>query len=137
MLRILALLAAAAALFAADNPWTKVKELKSGTEIRVFKKGGPPPVIAKIDEADDERLVVVLKNEQVAIPREEIDRIDYRPPQTGSRIKKETKSSDPELRPGPPVPQGPPRSSTSSSVAIVSKPDFELLYRRPPAPVKK
>ena len=72
-------LLAAMTAFAADDAWTKVRELKSGTELRIFKKGGLHPIIAKMEEANPESLIIVVKNEELAIPREQIDRIDYRP----------------------------------------------------------
>src|SRR5947208_6775757 len=78
--------------FAADDPWAKVKEIKSGTELRVYKKGSAQPLLVKMDEATDERLVFVDKKEQTSIAREEIDRIDARP--SGKRpVTKETKST--------------------------------------------
>jgi len=120
-------------LFAVDNSWTKVRELKTGTELRVTKAGERQPVLAKLDEATDENLIVILKNEQVAIPKEKIDRIDYRPPQTSSRVKTETKSTatDPDQRRGMPNESRVPGQSTSSGVTFGgSKADFETIYRR-------
>src|SRR6516162_10075695 len=70
--------------FGADDPWAKLKELKTGTELRVFKKGAAQPVLVKMDELTDDNLVVINKNEQTAIPRDQIDRVDYRP--SGSRV---------------------------------------------------
>jgi len=128
--------------FAADNPWAKVKDLKTGTELRIYKVGGKQPILAKMDELTDESLVVVVKNEQTAIPKEEIDRIDYRPPQTGRRTTKESKTTTTDL----PEPVGPrpnrgasvPGTSSSSSVNVGSKPDFETIYRRTsPPPAQK
>jgi hypothetical protein len=131
--RAILLLAAVSALFAADDPWAKVKDLKSGAELRVFKKGPAPPVQAKFDELTADNLVVVVKNEQVAIPRDQIDRIDARPAQTGSRVttKSETKEIDPDTRPAPPgYSSQTPRQSSSTSVNVGSKPDFATIYRK-------
>jgi len=124
-----------------DDPWDKVRKLKSGVELRIIKQGAPQPVLGKFDEVTEESLIVVVKNEQVAIPKDKIDRIDYRPP-GGSRVTKETKITQegPDANPSPPgVPQGPagPSSSTSSNVSIGSKPDFETIYRRTAGPPKK
>ena len=94
MFRILLLLLAAASAMAADDPWVKVRDLKSGAELRVYKKGSPQPVLAKMDQLTDENLIVVVKTEQVAIAREQIDRIDYRPAK--SRITCRTMSAWPE-----------------------------------------
>ena len=38
----IALIAAAVALFGVEDPWAKVRELKSGTELRIIKRVGPP-----------------------------------------------------------------------------------------------
>jgi hypothetical protein len=53
-----------------------VKELKSRAELRIYKKGAREPINATFDDATDDRLIVVVKNEQVAIPKEDIDRLD-------------------------------------------------------------
>lgn len=132
----------AAILFAADDPWTKVKELKSGTEIRVLKKGSMQPVLGKIDEANDENLILVVKNEQLAIPKDQVDRLDFRP--SGRRLVKETTTKEDnsnqskEPRAGMQgVPTGAPGYTSSTSVGIQNRPDFETLYRRPASPPKK
>jgi hypothetical protein len=144
MSRLAILLLAAATAFAADDPWAKVKELKSGTEIRVLKKGSMQPVLGKIDEANDESLILVVKNEQIAIPKIQIDRLDYRPPQPGGRIVKESKTkvedanTAQEPRAGMNGTGVGPGYSTSTVFSPQGKPDFESIYRRPsPAPKKK
>jgi hypothetical protein len=142
MLKPSLLLCAAILAFGADDPWAKVKEIKSGVELRVYKKGAAQPLLVKMDEATDDNLAVVNKNEQIAIPKDQIDRIDFRP--SKSRVTKETKStvSDPSTDPRSAIP-GPdrghpgPASSTSTSVNIGSKPDFETIYRRPATAPKK
>jgi len=55
------MLLAAVAVFAADDPWAKVKELKGGAELRVYKKGAAQPLLAKMDELTDDNLMVVVK----------------------------------------------------------------------------
>lgn len=134
MIRNLALLFSAAALFAAaENSWDKVKELKSGTEIRIVRQGVAQPIEAKLDEAREDSIVVVVKNEQKAIPKDEIVRLDARP-KGGSRVTTETttKTERPDARPQatpqsrPPVPG----QSTSSGVSIGGKPGYETVYRR-------
>ena len=137
MLLRIALLFGSAALFASDDPWVKVRQIKSGSELRILKKGSQQPLLARMDEASEDRIVVVVKNEQTSIAKEEIDRIDYRPLQKGSRVTKETKTStdsgysDP-VTPSTPHGRGGPSGSSSTSVSIGSKPDFETVYRRPP-----
>jgi hypothetical protein len=134
---ILSLLTAAAAL-GAENPWAKVRALKSGTELRIFKTGAKLPV----DEANEENLIVVVKNEQTAILGDQIDRIDYRPTQPGGRVTKETKTSmePPDTKPsrqGQSQGSPGPSSSSSTSLTIHGRPDFEAIYRRPPAAPQK
>jgi len=125
----------------ADDDWAKVRALRGGTEIRVFKKGSAQPVVAKMDEASDENLVVVLKNEQVAIPRDQIDRVDARPAPAGGKSTKTTTTTtttkvdptDGKAAAPPSQVKGPdgPSSSTSTSVSLGgSKGDFETVYRR-------
>jgi hypothetical protein len=139
MTKFLFVLLAASAVFAADDPWAKVKDLKSGTELRVYKKGTAQPILAKSDEVTEDNLIVVVKNEQIAIAKDLVDRIDYRP-NKDSRITSETKSrqTEPDPVPGPPGRVSPvPDTSTSTSVGIGSKPGFELIYKRPAAAPKK
>jgi hypothetical protein len=136
MMRTLLAVVLCLGLYAADDDWAKVKQTKSGIELRVFKKGSAQPILAKMDEATDERLIIVVKNEQTAIDREQIDRIEYRPP-GGKSVTRETKSTmDPPAGSGAPQ-RGPsrgtnvPGQSSSSSIMVGDKPGFELLYRRP------
>ncbi len=136
MLGTVLMLLGAVAAFAAEDQWAKVRELKSGAELRIYKVGVKQPVLAKMDEAREESLVVVMKNEQVAIPKDEIERIDSRPARKGSRVKADTKTTaepteqKPVVVPG--VPRTPPRSrsSTSTGLSITSGPDFETIYRK-------
>jgi hypothetical protein len=134
MPRMLSLLLCTVAAFAADDPWTKVKELKSGTEIRIYKRGASAPVTGKIDEAREENLSVVIKNEQMTIGKDQIERLDYRP-QAGSKMATETRSKieNPDTRPPVGMNHGPavPKASSSSNVSFGSKPDFRTIYRRP------
>ena len=142
MKRVLFFLLAATSAFAADDGWAKVQALKSGTEIRIVRRGATQPLTGKFDEASDERLVVVLKNEQVAIPKDQVDRLDYRP--GGGRrvtVSGKTEQNDPMAAKEPRAgmshePEGG-GTSTSSGISVGSKPDFETLYRRPMGAPKK
>jgi len=136
------LLIAVAAAWAADDAWSKVKALKTGTELRVYKKGLRQPVLAQMDELTDDNLVVIVKKTQTAIARGDIDRIEARP-QAGSRLTTETttKETGPDAKsaseqtPGRGVDA--PGESTSTSVTVGSRPDFELVYRRAQGAPKK
>ena len=141
MRRALFLLLTATTIFAAEDAWTKVSKLKSGAEVRIFKRAASQPVLGKLDEVTDDNVVVVLKNEQVAIPKDQIERIDYRPAHTGAKIVKDTKTtvSGPDANAGTRPQEGPGTQSTSTStnLNLRSKPDFETVYRRPPAEPRK
>jgi len=131
---ILVLFLTTLAAFAATDPWAKVKDLKTGQDLRIYKIGAKQPILAKFDELTGSGLVVIIKNEQVGIDRDDIDRIDARPDKD-SRVSKESRTTT-EL-PGPvgPRPAGTadvPGSTTSSTVSVGSKPDFENVYRRTP-----
>ena len=121
-------------LFAAENPWAKVTELKNRTELRVFKKGVTEPVNAVFFEATDDRLIAVVKNAQVSFAKDEIDRIDARPAATGKKkiaTESKSKTEPPDTTPRPPHGVDVPRDSWSSGVSIGGgKADFETIYRR-------
>ena len=127
------------AAFAADNedPWTKVRDLKTGTELRIIQAGAPAPVMAKYAELTEENLIVILKNEEIAIPRDKVSRIDSRPQK--SYVRTESKSTVPSdgSGAGKKVPGAAPTSSYSTGVAISDKLDFETIYRRTPAAAPK
>jgi len=131
---------AAVTAFAADDAWTKVRDLKSGTELRIFKKGGMHPIIATMEEAHPDSLIIVVKNAEMAIPRELIDRIDYRPAKT-SRVTRETseKTVPPDAAAATESPNGAPSESTSTTTSYVfgAQPDYQTIYRRPPPEPKK
>ena len=133
-------LLAAVTAFAADDPWTKVRDLKSGTELRIFKRGGLHPILAKMEEANPDSLIIVLKNEEMAIPREQIDRIDYRPLRTGGRVTKEVTETvqGPDAKTAAAALDSVPGESTTASTNYVigSQPEFQTIYRRPPPPKK-
>lgn len=145
MRTILCLLAAVFAM-AADNPWGKVKELKSGSELRIWTRGEAKPLDAVFDDLSETSLLVVVKNEQKAIDRDTVERIDAREP--GKRTKPVVENkvergiNQPERAAAPPrslreSPPGAPTMSSSSNVTFSGgKPGFETVYRRQPAPAK-
>jgi hypothetical protein len=115
--------------FAAGDEWTKVRSLKTGAELRVYKKGSVQPVLAQMDELTDENLVVIVKKTQMAIPKDQIDRIDARPSSGGvtkETTTKQTVDAD-----------GKENTSTSTGYSFGGKPNFETVYRRPPGAPKK
>jgi hypothetical protein len=140
MFRLILIVLAALPALAADDPWDKVRKLKSGTEIRVVKKGGKTPVLGKFDEAREDVLVLVVRNEQTAIQRGEIDRIDARPSSGRVKTDSKTTTSDPDAsKPpaGPPAAGARPSTNTSTGLTVGSKPDFETVYSRLPRPAAK
>jgi len=117
-----------------DDQWIKVKELKSGTEIRIYKKGVSQPILAKAGDATEDKLIIVLKNEETAIDKKDIERVDARP-QGGKRTKVESKATNNEPTAQPvdgvrPENYPKPGSSYSSGMSVGSKPDFETVYQR-------
>jgi hypothetical protein len=139
MVRLLFVLIAASVAFAADDPWSAVKGLKSGSELRIYKRGTAQPILAKSDEVTEDNIIVVVKNEQVAIARDLVDRIDARPNKAG-RVTSETKTKQTEPDPVPAPPghaSTVPGTSTSTNVGFGSKPDFATIYTRTAASPKK
>ncbi len=140
MMRLLLVLVAGVVAMGADDPWAKVKELKSGSELKLWKKGASQPIDAIYDDLGEEKLLVVLKNEQVAIPKDGIDRIDARPstkkdkPKVESTVQKDI--NNPSAIAAPPRDQKSrsiPGESTSASTNVSwGKPGFETVYRRMP-----
>lgn len=137
MRSILVLFLAATAAFSVEDQWAKVRQLASGAEVRIYKRGAKQPLLGKLDETRDESIVIATKTEQIAIQKDDIVRIDARPVRTGGRITKETKTTSAvDSRPGVPLTPretGVPSSSSSSTLTMNSKPDFETIYRRAPA----
>jgi hypothetical protein len=139
--RSLYFLLAAATLFAVENPWAKVQELKSGTEVRIVRRGSAQAIEAKLDEVREDAVVVVVKNEQKAVPKEEIDRLDYRPKGRAATPEVNSKRTDPDPTPPVGMNHGPnvPGQSYGGGLTF-SKPGYETIYRRqtgaPPATEK-
>ena len=82
MLKTFLFILAAAVAFGAGDPWLKVKDIKAGTDLRVFRKGKSQPLLVQMGELTADNLVVIQKKTEIAIPREEIDEIDSRPPKS-------------------------------------------------------
>src|SRR5215472_10442642 len=138
MVKTILILCAAALAYGADDPWAKVKELKTGAELRVYKRGSVQPITVKMAELTDENLVVINKNEQTAIPRDQIERIDARPSArtrttTDTATAEKNAATDPRSNiPGPNSPPGAlhaPTTTASSGVSWTSQP-FETVYHR-------
>ena len=137
---ILFLLASAAtALLAADNSWDKVKELKSGTDIRIYRAGVPDPIEGKFDEANDEHIVFVVKKEQKSMSKDAVLRLDYRPKPGSRTTETKTTNTPPDTTPAAGMAHGAqvPGQSSSTNVSF-GKAGWETLYRRTAghAPVK-
>ena len=145
MLKTILVLCAAAVAFGAEDPWAKVKELKTGSELRVYKRGSAQPLLVKMGDLTDDNLVVVNKKEETAIPRDQIDRIEARlaartRTTTDTESAEKNTASDPRSSiPGPNAPPGAmhaPTTTTSTGVQW-TKQDFEVVYRRPTGAPKK
>ncbi len=134
---VLLVLLALSTLWAADNPWAKVQDLKHGAELRIYRNGVREPLVAKFDEANDERILIVSKNSQMAVAKEDIDRLEARPsskaPARKSVTETTSKTTEPDYTPHPPG--GVPVPSTSYGSTVTwgdgSKAPFQLVYTRP------
>jgi|SRR6185312_6382568 len=137
MLRLALLILLAWTLPGADDPWLQVQQLKSRQELRIFRKGVSTPLNATYADANDERMVVVVKYKEMAIPRDDIDRIDARPAGKNRATRETTeKTVDPDYRPRPPHGDDVPGTSVGSNISYGRKPAFETIYRRPAAATK-
>ncbi len=132
MFKPLFLLLAALAAFGDGDPWDKVRQLQRGSELRIYQVGEKQPVAAKFEAVSPESLIVIRQTTQTAIPKERIERVDWRPP-SGSRVAARTQKiiGTPEeaatqRSKGSTLP---PRS-TAGSVKIKPKPGFETVYER-------
>jgi hypothetical protein len=138
MVKTILFLCAAALAYGAADPWAKVKEVKTGAELRVYKRGAIQPLAVKMDELTDENLVVINKNAQLAIPRDQIERIDARPngrtrTVTNTQTAEQNAATDPRSTiPGPNQPPGAvhAQSTTAASGVTWTKQDFETIYRK-------
>jgi hypothetical protein len=72
-------------LFAADAEWAKVKSTPRHTELRIVKIGSRTAILAQMYEATDESLICTTKSEELSIPKEQIQKIEYHPAAGGSR----------------------------------------------------
>ncbi len=140
MSRIALVLLAAGTLFAADDPWAKVTALPNRSELRIYQKGVRNPITATLADATEERIVVVVKNKQTTIAKDDVERIDARPMEAKKKPETTTTqtTTDPDIVPhlgaGPPMAQ----TSTSSGMSFGgNKPDFKTVYTKPPAAAKK
>ena len=129
-------LVCAMAAYAAEDGWEKVKAIASGTELRITKAGGKAPVLATMDRATDESLIVATKTEQISIAKSEIVKVESRPAKKGSRVTRQSTVDPTPLdkeaaRPGPGPARTPgPAGSASSGITMGGKPDFELVWAK-------
>jgi len=139
MSRIATFFCFSALLVCAGTPWTNVKDLKNRSELLIYRKGVREPIAATFAEANDDRIVVVVKDKQIAIAKEDIDRVDARPVSAPRKVNVDSsaKETEPDLTPhlnaGSPVPG----TSSSSNVSFGGgKRDFETIYQRSDGPPK-
>jgi hypothetical protein len=127
----------------ADDGWEKLKDLPSGSDLKIYQLGSVQPKLAKFADVTDSNLIILVKNEQVALPKEGIDRIEARPLVKKSRktVVRETHLDDPAKSSTDAGPHGPtagpqrntpgtPGYSSSASVIYGDKGDFSIVYRR-------
>ena len=132
-------------VFAADD-WKKVSELKTGTDLKIYERGATQPRQAKFSDVTEENLLVIIKNAQVAIPKDKIDRIDCRAPRkSGVKVDNQVQQDNPAKpssndRQGPSQPvhsgTGLPSYSSSSNVTFDGG-EYWTIYRRSTPPPAK
>src|SRR5947209_2173483 len=120
---ILLSVCAAALALGADDPWAKLRALKSGTDLQVHKLGAAQPLSVQMGELTPESLVVINKNAEVAIPRVEIERVEARvSPKT--RSMNDTKTTEKNAATDPrstiPRPNTPPGAINSPTTEVSS-----------------
>ena len=130
-------------VIAAGDDWKKLSELKTGTDLKIYERGSTQPRQAKFSDFTDDSLLVLVKNTEVAIPKDKIDRIDCRSPRkSGMKVDSQVKQDNPAQaspadRQGPTQPlhtdSGLPSYSTSSNVSFGSG-DYWTIYRRAASP---
>lgn len=135
MTRLTLILLAALTLFGADNPWLKVRQLPNRSELRIYRNGDKSPLNAVLADTSDDAIVVVAKNKQLTLRKDEIDRLDARPPAKPSKpeVTTTSKQTDPDYtpQPGPGARPALPGTSSASGISFGSnKGDFKTVYTR-------
>ena len=67
-------------LLSAADPWEKVRNLKTGSDLKIYKTGVAEPIVAKSVDVTERKLIVIIKNAETAMNKADIERIDYQPP---------------------------------------------------------
>jgi hypothetical protein len=133
MTRFVLILITALTLFGADNPWRTVQKLPNRSELRIYRKGEKSPLNAVLADTSEDAIVVIAKDKQITIHKDEIDRLDSRPPSTSKKPEVTTaeKQTDPDYTPQPGGRTPMPGTSTSSGVSFGgNKGDFKTVYTR-------
>jgi hypothetical protein len=135
MTRLALILLTVLTLFGADNPWLKVRQLPNRSELRIYRKGDKSPLNAVLADTSDDAIVVVAKNKQLTVRKDEIDRLDARPPAKASKpeVTTTSKQTDPDYTPQPGPGARPALPGTSSSSGLTfggNKGDFKTVYTR-------
>lgn len=129
------LFSSALLVFGADDAWKRVRDLRSGVEVKVLKVGEKNPINARFDEANDERLLLVVKNAQTSIAKEDVLKVEARKQESSVRREQKTTNTDPNQQLSQPRVPNPGQRATpalqeSSSGVTFSKPGFELIYEK-------
>ncbi len=134
MKRIVLLLLTAMVALAAEDSWLKVRELESGAELRIYRVNTKKPLPAKFDRASDESLIVITKNGQTSIPKEDIERLDCREAKP-RRLVKDTRVDRKIAQKGAERTSNTiPGTTTSVRTGLdILSPGFQKIYERTPA----
>src|SRR5689334_3301438 len=110
----------ALALCAVDE-WQKVKDLKTGSDLRIFKKGAAKPIEAKSANVTESAVVVIMKTRELAIEKADIVQIDYRPP-ASKPVKTQTRTKGVDASGNP--------SDSWSSGASWGREGWQTVFKR-------
>ena len=112
------LLLACTLAWSAGDPWQKAMELAAGSDIRIYKQGSSKPLLGKIAGIGDGKVQIVVRNDQIAIRQDDIDRIDYHPPK-GKPVTTESTTTDSSGT-----------NTTSSTGTSWSRDGWQTVYRK-------
>ena len=120
-----------AALPAQDDPWARMRALVSGVDLRITTDQAKPALF-KLEAVREDAVIVIRKNEMIALPRAGIIKIELRMPGALKRTQAHAQTRVPN------TPDGRPNKTTSAGITVHSRDgDYLIIYRRGDPPSKR